>query len=89
MALCIAPTRAEAEDIAEAVELDLEALPAVIDSLAARRPDALLVHDEWGDNLFLTFSTTKRAKWPSGSQSCNDGAEGRACRGRGDRKAGT
>ena len=38
VALCIAPTRAEAEDIAEAVELDLEALPAVTDSLAARRP---------------------------------------------------
>ena len=38
VALCIAPTRAEAEDVAEAVELDLEALPAVTDSLAARRP---------------------------------------------------
>ena len=56
VALCIAPTRAEAEDIAEAVELDLEALPAVTDSLAARRPDAPLVHEDWGDNLFLTTS---------------------------------
>ena len=56
VALCIAPTRAEAEDIAEAVELDLEPLPAVTDSLAARRPDAPLVHDEWSDNLFLTTS---------------------------------
>ena len=56
VALCIAPTRAEAEDIAEAVELDLEALPAVTDSLAARRPGAPLVHDEWDDNLFLTTS---------------------------------
>ena len=56
IALCIAPTRAEAEDIAETVELDLEALPAVTDSLAARRPDSPLVHEEWGDNLFLTTS---------------------------------
>ena len=54
VALCIAPTRAEAEDIAEEVILDLEALPAVIDSLAARRPGAPRVHDEWDDNLFLT-----------------------------------
>ena len=57
VALCIAPTRAEAEDIAEAVELDLEALPAIMDSLAARRPDSPRVHDEWDDNLFLTTST--------------------------------
>ena len=56
VALCIAPTRAEAEDIAEEVILDLEALPAVIDSLAARRPGAPRVHEEWGDNLFLTTS---------------------------------
>ena len=56
VALCIAPTRAEAEDVAEAVALDLDPLPAVTDSLAARRPGAPLVHDEWGDNLFLTTS---------------------------------
>ena len=54
VALCIAPTRAEAEDVAEEVALDLEPLPAVIDSLAARRPGAPRVHDEWDDNLFLT-----------------------------------
>ena len=56
VALCIAPTRAQAEDVAETVELDLEALPAVTDSLAARRADAPRVHDEWNDNLFLTTS---------------------------------
>ena len=56
IALCIAPTRAEAEDIAETVALDLDPLPAVTDSLAARRPDSPLVHEEWGDNLFLTTS---------------------------------
>ena len=54
VALCIAPTRAEAEDVTEEVALDLEPLPAVTDSLAARRPGAPRVHDEWDDNLFLT-----------------------------------
>jgi carbon-monoxide dehydrogenase large subunit len=53
IAMCVAPTRAEAEDIADAVELDLDPLPAVVDMLAAREPSAPLVHEEWGDNVFL------------------------------------
>ena len=54
VALCIAPTRAEAEDIAEDVVLDMEALAVVTDSLASRRNDAARIHEEWNDNLFLT-----------------------------------
>lgn len=57
VAMCIAPTRAEAEDIAGEIELDLEELPALHDMLAARKPDAALVHEHWGDNLFLTTNT--------------------------------
>src|SRR5271166_199387 len=53
LAMCVAPTRAEAEDIAAQVQVDLEELPAVHDMLAARRPDSALVHEEWGDNVFL------------------------------------
>ena len=53
IAMCVADTRAEAEDIAAAVEVDFEELPAVHDMLLARRPDAALVHEEWGDNVFL------------------------------------
>ena len=53
VAVCVAATRAEAEDLAEQVELDLEELPAVADMLAARRADAALVHEHWGDNVFL------------------------------------
>ncbi len=56
IAVCIAPTRAQAEDIAQSVGLDIEELPPVVDSLAARRAEAPLVHEEWGDNLFLTTS---------------------------------
>jgi carbon-monoxide dehydrogenase large subunit len=55
--MCIAPTRAEAEDIAAEIELDLEELPALHDMLAARKPGAALVHEHWGDNLFLTTHT--------------------------------
>jgi len=53
VAMCVAPTRAEAEDIAAAVTLDLVELPAVHDMLLGREPGAPLVHEEWGDNVFL------------------------------------
>ncbi len=56
VALCIAPTRAEAEDIAQSIELDIEELPAVHDMLAGRTSPPALVHEHWGDNLFLTTS---------------------------------
>jgi carbon-monoxide dehydrogenase large subunit len=53
LAACLAPTRAEAEDIADAVELSLDPLPAVTDMLAARAPESAFVHEHWGDNVFL------------------------------------
>jgi carbon-monoxide dehydrogenase large subunit len=53
IAMCVAPTRAEAEDIAASVTLDLEELPAVYDMRKALQPGAPLVHEHWGDNIFL------------------------------------
>ena len=53
IAVCVAPTRAEAEDLAAAVTVDFDELPAVVDMLEARRPGAPLVHEHWGDNVFL------------------------------------
>src|SRR5258708_849707 len=53
VAMCVAPTRAEAEDIAASVVLDLEELPAVYDMLKAREAGTALVHEHWGDNIFL------------------------------------
>jgi len=53
VAMCVAPTRAEAEDLADQVELDLEELPAVVDMIEARTHPPALVHEEWGDNVFL------------------------------------
>ena len=57
LAACLADDRAAAEDLAEAVTLDLEELPAVHDSRQAREPGAPLLHDEWGDNVFLESVT--------------------------------
>ncbi len=54
IAMCVAPTRAQAEDIAQQVFVDFEELPAVVDMLRARTDPPALVHEDWGDNLFLT-----------------------------------
>lgn len=53
MAMCVADTRAKAEDLAAAVEVDLDELPAVHDMLKAREPGSALLHEHWGDNVFL------------------------------------
>jgi carbon-monoxide dehydrogenase large subunit len=53
IAMCVAGSRAEAEDIAASVTVDYDELPAVTDMLAARQPGAALVHDDWGDNVFI------------------------------------
>jgi len=53
VAMCVAPTRAEAEDIAASVVLDLEPLAAVYDMRKARDAGSALVHEHWGDNVFL------------------------------------
>ena len=53
IAACIGPNRACAEDLAQQVFVDFDELPAVVDPLAARKNPSSLVHDEWGDNIFL------------------------------------
>ena len=57
VAMCVAPTRAEAEDLAALIDVDLEPLPVAVDMLEARKPGAPLVHEHWGDNLYLTTAT--------------------------------
>ena len=56
VAMCVAPSRAEAEDIASSVTVDIDELPAVTDMLAACEADSPLVHEAWGDNIFVAFS---------------------------------
>jgi carbon-monoxide dehydrogenase large subunit len=53
IAMCVADTRAEAEDIAAQVVVDYDELPAVVDMLEAQQPDAPKVHDHWDDNVYL------------------------------------
>jgi carbon-monoxide dehydrogenase large subunit len=53
IAACVAPTRAEAEDLAAGVAVDFEVLDAVVDARTALKPDGALVHEHWGDNLFI------------------------------------
>jgi aerobic carbon-monoxide dehydrogenase large subunit len=53
IAACVADSRAAAEDLAAACELDYEALPAVFDMRTACLPGTALVHDDWSMNAFL------------------------------------
>jgi carbon-monoxide dehydrogenase large subunit len=55
VAACVAPSRAQAEDIAATVVVDYDQLRPVVDMLAARRAGTPLVHEEWGDNVFIEF----------------------------------
>ena len=51
VAAVVADTRAAAEDAAEAIEIDYNLLPAVMDVDAARNPDAPILHESWPDNV--------------------------------------
>ncbi len=53
VAAVVADSRALAEDAAEAVEVDYEPLPFVIDPEKAMRPDSPRVHPAHGDNVIL------------------------------------
>ena len=53
VAMCVAATRADAEDLAAMVEVDYDALPAVSDMITAVNAPPSLVHEQWGDNVFL------------------------------------
>jgi carbon-monoxide dehydrogenase large subunit len=54
IAACLAPTRAQAEDLADQVSIDLEELPAVVDCVAAMEAGSPRLFDSWPDNAFIT-----------------------------------
>ena len=54
-----APTRAEAEDLLETVQVQYEELPAYADVLSAMQATEHLVHEQWKDNAFVTLSVDK------------------------------
>lgn len=55
VAMAYAPTRAEAEDLTELVEVDYDDLPVYVDSESAMKATTDLIHDHWKDNTFVTL----------------------------------
>jgi carbon-monoxide dehydrogenase large subunit len=53
VAMCVADTRAAAEDLAQQIFVDYDELPAVVDMTKALAGDSPRVHDDWADNLAL------------------------------------
>ena len=53
VAMAVAPTRAEAEDIAEAITLDYAELTPLVDAAQAMADGAALIHEHWSDNIVL------------------------------------
>jgi carbon-monoxide dehydrogenase large subunit len=53
VAMCVGSTRAEAEDHVAQVSLTINELPAIVDMIAGRQPEAARLHDHWPDNVFL------------------------------------
>ena len=51
--MCVADNRAHAEDLAELVQVEYEELPPIASCAAGRASGAALLHEHWGDNLFL------------------------------------
>jgi aerobic carbon-monoxide dehydrogenase large subunit len=59
VAVIVAESRHAAEDAAQAVGLELDPLPAVLDPESALRPGATIVHDRFGSNLIGAFTIGK------------------------------
>ena len=55
VAFVVAQTLLQAKDAAEAIEVDIDALPAVVRPEEAARPDAPLIHDEAPGNVALDY----------------------------------
>jgi len=59
VALAFAPTRAQAEDLAERVEVEYEELPVYADVWSALEAQSQFVHASWHDNRFVTLKADK------------------------------
>jgi carbon-monoxide dehydrogenase large subunit len=62
IAAIVAETKEQARDAAEAIGLDIEELPAVVDMVAALAPDAPKVHDELTSNLCYDWGFVEENK---------------------------
>jgi carbon-monoxide dehydrogenase large subunit len=59
IAACLAPTRAQAEDLADRLSVELEELPAVVDCVAAMKPGSPRLFESWADNAFITSAVNE------------------------------
>ena len=57
--MAVAPTRAEAEDLLEEVDVDYEALPVCADVEASLAAGAPLIHEHWQHNTFVTLTADR------------------------------
>ncbi|WP_237214430.1 xanthine dehydrogenase family protein molybdopterin-binding subunit [Falsiroseomonas oryziterrae] len=62
VAFVVAETKAQAKDAAEAVELDIDSLPAVMEASAAAAPGAPQLYDEFPGNVVLDYAAGDAAK---------------------------
>ena len=53
VAACVAPTRAEAEDIAGQIHVEYKVLPAIVDPGAVLESAPSLLHESWLNNLYI------------------------------------
>lgn len=56
VALVVAESRYAAEDALERIEVDYDPLPVIVDVEAGLRPEAPRIHEEWPDNLAVSFT---------------------------------
>lgn len=59
IAMCVAPSRAEAEDLVQQISFDIEELPVVVDALAAARGETPVIHEGWPDNRVFVSTSAK------------------------------
>ena len=59
VAIAVAEDRHKAEDAVDAVEIEYEELPAVVEPYEALKPGATLVHQESKDNIVFSFRIAK------------------------------
>jgi carbon-monoxide dehydrogenase large subunit len=56
VAMVVADSRARAEDAADALEVEWEPLPAVVEMVAAARPGSPRLYPDWPDNVAVGFT---------------------------------
>jgi aerobic carbon-monoxide dehydrogenase large subunit len=59
IAACVQPTRAQAEDLAARVPVDIEELPPVVDAVAAMRPGSPRLFESWPDNAYISTAVSE------------------------------